>query len=144
MTYTKDAELKYIADGIRDKTLPKPEWTHAAHFAAAIWLLDEDSCDPFTDMPGIIREYNEATGVQNTDTDGYHETITLASLKAAEHVMSLAGPGTALFECLNTLLAGPYGQSDWVLKHWSKPVLFSVEARRNWVAPDRTPLRFGD
>ena len=27
-------------------------------------------------MPGIIRTYNEAVGTANTDTAGYHETLT--------------------------------------------------------------------
>jgi hypothetical protein len=43
---------------------------------------------------------------------------------------------------LAALLAGPAGRSDWLLAYWTQPLLFSVAARRRWVAPDRAPLPF--
>src|SRR5207302_5895415 len=79
-----DADIDRIGRGLLDRTLPKPEWTHAAHFAAALWLLRRrPDLTLEAAMPPMIRAYNEATGVPNTDTDGYHETITLASIAAA-------------------------------------------------------------
>jgi hypothetical protein len=37
---------------------------HAAHFAAALWLLTRHpELDLPRELPGIIRAYNEATGV---------------------------------------------------------------------------------
>ena len=36
---TTDEEIERIACGLLDLSLPKPEWTHRAHFAAALWLL---------------------------------------------------------------------------------------------------------
>jgi hypothetical protein len=142
MTFTSDIDLKRIADGIRDLSLPKPDWTHTAHFAAAIWLLSEDGFDPFTEMAGTIRAYNEAAGVQNTDSEGYHETITQASLRAAAHTLTSAGPERALYQTANILMDGPYGRSDWLLNYWTRAVLFSAEARRDWVEPDVKPLPF--
>jgi hypothetical protein len=47
-----------------------------------------------------------------------------------------------LYEALNGLLAAEYGRSDWLLGYWSKPVLFSVNARRTWVDPDLRALPF--
>ena len=136
-----DADIERIGRGVRDRTLPKPGWTHHAHFACAFWVLRQPGMDAFCDMPGLIRAYNEATGVPNTDTDGYHETITVASLRAAK--AWLAGrPGATLSEALVELLASPFGQSDWLLGYWSKARLFSVEARRRWVEPDLQPLPF--
>jgi hypothetical protein len=92
-------------------------------------------------MPGLIRAYNEATGVHNTDSTGYHETITLASLRAARAWLA-ARPGVALHEALNELLTSSFGRSDWLLRYWSKPVLFSVAARRSWIEPDLRRLPF--
>ena len=136
-----DADIDRIGRGVRDLTLPKPEWTHHAHFAAALWLLTRPEHDAFRDMPGLIRAYNEATGVPNTDTDGYHETITLASLRAARAWLA-DRPGAPLSEALDGLLASPMGRSGWLLEHWTKDRLFSVEARRSWVEPDLRPLPF--
>jgi hypothetical protein len=79
--------------------------------------------------------------VHNTDTTGYHETITLASLRAAAAWLR-GRSGMPLYAALNELLATEYGRSEWLLSHWSKPVLFSVAARKAWVNPDRRELPF--
>jgi hypothetical protein len=92
-------------------------------------------------MPGFIRAYNEATGVANTDTDGYHETITQASLRAARSFL-LEDPARSLFATCNALMASPLGKSDWLLAYWTRGLLFSIEARRKWVEPDLRPLPF--
>ncbi|MFN4177239.1 hypothetical protein [Phenylobacterium sp.] len=141
MTAYTDLDIARIGEGVTHRTLPKPEWTHAAHWAAAFWLLTRPGVDAFRDMPGLIRAYNEATGVPNTDTSGYHETITLASLRAARAHLA-ARPNTSLSAALAELLAGPFGRSDWPLAYWSRPRLFSPEARRAWLDPDLSPLPF--
>ena len=92
-------------------------------------------------MPGLIRAYNEVTGVPNSDTDGYHETITQASLRAAAWFLD-AHAGEELFVVANALMASPFGKSDWPLSYWTRARLFSVEARRAWVEPDIKPLPF--
>ena len=139
--FRSDSEIELIGRGVLERTLPKPEWTHAAHFAAAFWVLTRPDMEATRDMPGLIRAYNEATGTHNTDTTGYHETITQASLRAARAWLSEHRKLPA-FEALNGLLASEYGRSDWLLKFWSKPVLFSVTARRSWVDPDLRALPF--
>jgi hypothetical protein len=136
-----DTDIARIGEGVIARTLPKAEWTHAAHFAAAVWVLTRPHLDAFRDMPGLIRAYNEATDTPNTDTGGYHETITLASLRATRAHLA-ARPDASLSAALAELLAGPFGRSDWLLAHWSKDRLFSVEARRTWVEPDIQPLPF--
>ena len=138
--FVRDEEIVAIGRGLITRTLPKANWTHAAHFAAALWLL---VCCPEIDagkeMPGMIRAYNEATGVANTDSSGYHETITQASLRAARAF--LAGRRRLpLYEVCNELMASSLGKSDWLLAYWSRPRLFSVEARRSWVEPDLQSL----
>ena len=139
--FSFDAEIDHIGRGLLDRSLPKSECTHAAHFAAALWLLRRVQLRAMQDMPGLIRAYNEATGVANTDTGGYHETITVASLRAANAWLA-DRPDALLYEALNALLASEYGRPDWLLAYWSRPVLFSVSARRAWVEPDLQPLPF--
>lgn len=141
ITVLTDADIERIALGVVDRTLPKPEWTHAAHFAAALWMLSRPDRDAAAEMPGLIRAYNEATGVANTDTEGYHETITQASLRAARAHLA-AKPEAPLSERLASLLAGPCGRSDWLFAYWTKAALFTPTARRGWVEPDVQPLPF--
>ena len=140
-SFSSDVEIDRIGRGLLDRSLPKAEWTHAGHFAAAFWVLRRPNMDAARDMPGLIRAYNEATGVRNTDTTGYHETITLASLRAASAWLR-GRSGVPLFEALNGLLATEYGRSEWLLSYWSRPLLFSVAARSAWVNPDLRELPF--
>ena len=130
-----DDDIERIARGLIDRTLPKSRWTHAAHFATALWLLRHRGDAAFHEMPPLIRAYNESTGVANTDTTGYHATITVASLRLARAWLA-ARPDMPLHAALADLLGGPYGRSDWLLAHWSRERLFSVIARRSWVDPD--------
>lgn len=141
--FTSDAEIIAIGEGVVARTLPKPAWTHAAHFAAAIWLVaGQSELVAERDMPGLIRAYNTATGVPNTDTEGYHETITLASLRAVRAFLAGLSDGTPLFAACNALLATDLGRRDWLLAYWSRERLFSAEARRAWVEPDLAELPF--
>ena len=136
-----DAAIERIGRCLVDRTLPKIEWTHATHFAAAFWLLRHPEHDAFAEMPQLIRSYNEATGVANTDSGGYHETITVASLRAARAWLA-ARPHLSLAAALAEFLASPFQTSAWPLAYWSKERLFSVAARRGWVEPDLRPLPF--
>jgi len=142
MYFNSDKDIDKIGEGLLELSLPKPEWTHAAHFAAAVWLLVHPKYNAAKDMPDIIRRYNEATGVPNTDTDGYHETITQASLLAARSYLETAGLDLPVYETVNQLLNSELGRSDWLLNYWSKEVLFAVKARRTWVDPDIQSLPF--
>src|SRR5215472_8450971 len=133
LTFTSDLEIDRIGRGLLERSLPKAEWTHAAHFAAAFWLARHPGMHALRDMPRLIRAYNEATGVPNTDSGGYHETITMGSLRAARAWLAARPPHAPLYEALNELLASEYGRSDWLLSYWSRSLLFSVAARRAWV-----------
>ncbi|WP_052055626.1 hypothetical protein [Myxosarcina sp. GI1] len=59
------------------RTLPKPEWTHEAHLRVGLWhLLHYSPGDSLQKLRQSIKEYNVVCGVANTETQGYHETIT--------------------------------------------------------------------
>ncbi len=140
--FTCDEEVLRIGHGLIDRTLPKAEWTHAAHFAATLWLLSHRAtADVARDLPGYIWRYNEASGGANTDSGGYHETITQASIRAAAAFLA-SSPARPLYATCNALMASPLGDSNWLLEYWSRPRLFSVEARRAWLEPDLLPLPF--
>lgn len=139
--YSNAADVERIGLGLFDRSLPKAEWTHAAHFAATLWLLRHRT-DPRLerDLPPLIRAYNEATGVANTDSEGYHETITQASIAAARAFLSLHPANRPLHEIVDLLMTSALGKPDWLLAYWTRPRLFSVEARRAWIDPDLRPL----
>jgi hypothetical protein len=140
--FADDAAVRRIGEGLLDRTLPRPEWTHEAHLAACCWLLAErPDIEAERDLPAIIAAYNEAVGGRNSDNEGYHETITQAYIRIVRRY--LCNHGARLVDTVNALLMAPEGHRDHLLVHWSRARLFSVEARRAWVEPDLCPLAEG-
>ncbi len=135
-----EAMVARILEGLRARTLPKPEWTHAAHLTAAAALLDERGLTGAeAAMPSLIRAYNEATGVSNTDSEGYHQTITLFFLRRIDQFLAPL-KHEPLPECVTRLLASPLAERSYPLAYYSRDRLFSVEARRKWAPPDLKPI----
>ena len=131
--------LAHIIGGLRNRTLPKAEWTHGAHLTAAVALLNETGLDgALAAMPDMIRRYNEATGVNNTDTEGYHHTITVFYLQVIDDFRRSVHKKTP-HEQATALLASPSAARDYALQFYSRELLFSVDARRNYCAPDIKP-----
>lgn len=134
--FTSDKQVVEIARGFLARSLPRSSWTHGAHFATTLWLLSHRPyAEVASELPDLIRAYNHATGLPNTDLKGYHETITRASLRAAASYLAHSPP-RPLFGTCNALMRSPLGQPDWLLQYWSRAHLFTVEARREWVEPD--------
>lgn len=137
---TPDQEIIRIAHGLIDCTLPRSDWTHRGHFAAALWLgAHPEVLAREGGMAALIRRYNVATGVANTDTDGYHETITRASMAGAAAMLA-DNPGRPLGAVLDSLMEGPLGNKHWPFAYWTEARLMSLLARREWVEPDLAPL----
>lgn len=134
-------------DAIRDvgkrfllRTLPKTEWTHEAHISTTCWLiLERPDIAPERNLPDLIRRYNESVGGVNSDTEGYHETITQVFIRTLRTVLATS-EGQGLSARVNAVLEAPEGQRDWPLRFYSRELLFSKDARLGWVEPDLGPL----
>jgi hypothetical protein len=103
-------------------------------------LLRRPDIDLDKELGGIIRRFNESVGGVNSDTEGYHETITRAFLHGVRLFLSEADTSEPLHELINGLLMSPMGRRDWPLRFYSRELLFSVEARRHFVEPDVAAL----
>lgn len=88
------------------------------------------------ELPSIISRYNESVGGVNSDTEGYHDTITRAYLRGIRLFLDEADSTRPVHDLVNELLMSPMGRRDWPLRFWSKERLMSVAARRGWVEPD--------
>jgi hypothetical protein len=132
-----DAEIEHIGEGLLACTLPRSEWTHEAHLAATTYLLlRRPDVDLDRELPDIIRRYNESVGGVNSDSEGYHETITHAFLRGVRLFLAESDVGEPLPDLVNGLLLSPMGRRDWPLRFYSPERLFSIEARRAFVPPD--------
>jgi len=139
--FKADNDVVHIGEGLLDRTLPRPEWTHEAHLAATTYLLlRHPETDLDKELPGLIRRYNESVGGVNSDSEGYHETITRVFLHGVRLFLAEADRGEPLHEIVNELLLSPMGRRDWPLRFYSPPRLFSVEARHRFVEPDVAAL----
>lgn len=139
--FNTDAEIAHLGEGLLARTLPRAEWTHEAHLAATTYLLmKRPDVDLDNQLPGIIRGYNESVGGVNSDTEGYHETITRLFLGSVRLFLEEADPAEPLHELVNELLLSPMGRRDWPLRFYTPARLFSVEARRRFVEPDLRAL----
>jgi hypothetical protein len=121
-------------------TLPHSQWTHAAHVAvAACYAFELAPADALLRTRRGIIHFNNCVGTPNTDTRGYHETLTrlwceiIGDFVRAGNFHSRLAAASAAVE--------RYGQDrNRHRLYYSFDVATDVNARRNWVRPDRSPL----
>ena len=139
--FAADDAIVRIGEGLVARTLPRADWTHEAHLAATCYLvMRRPDIDLDRELPDIIRAYNESVGGVNSDTEGYHETITRVYLHGVRLFLRECDGKAPLHAQVNELLRSHIGRRDWPLNFYSKERLFSVEARRHFVSPDLAPL----
>lgn len=139
--FTCDAQVERIGEGLLKRNLPRADWTHEAHLAATTYLLLRcPGIDLDAQLPDIIQGYNESVGGVNSDSEGYHETITRTFLRGVRLFLSEADAHAPSYELVNALLLSPMGRRDWPLRFYSADRLYSLEARREWITPDLASL----
>jgi hypothetical protein len=139
-TYRTTGEILRLVRRFEDCTLPRAEWTHAAHLTVALWhLLQLDWPEAVARVRRGIKRYNAAHGVRVTPTGGYHETLTLFWLRTVRRFLEAErNEARALVHLANDLIAS--ADKGLPLAHYTRERLFSPEARANWVEPDLKPL----
>lgn len=121
-----------IAAGLLDRTLAKPRWTHEGHLLACVSLVRRHGpTEALRIVRAAIPLYNEATGVANTPTGGYHDTITVYYVWVVERLLAegLGAPA---------VLADRRVERTALLAWWDRDVLMSTAARMAWLAPTIT------
>ena len=135
-----ESEIDEFLQAFEQGTLPKPRWTHAAHvLTGACYVHTLGEAAAITHMRQRVAAYNVAAGGQNTAASGYHETITLFWIKLLGCFLRQR-PALPRAEFAHAAVA-KFGQRRDVFRDfYSFDVVASVEARQNWVAPDKQPL----
>jgi hypothetical protein len=123
-----------------DCTLPRDEWTHAAHLTVALWhLLEYDWAEAVARVRLGIQRYNAAHGIRTTPTGGYHETLTLFWMRRVRAFLEDGrNEARSLVALANDLSAAL--DSRLPLTYYTRERLFSTEARAAWVEPDLKSL----
>jgi RimJ/RimL family protein N-acetyltransferase len=118
-------------------TLPRSDWTHRAHLTVGTWYVHQYGPeDALRRLREGILQLNQVHGTANTETGGYHETITRAYVSLITDFLTTCRQGASAAECTERLLSSPLADKDALLTYYSRKRLASVEARRGWVSPD--------
>ena len=123
-----------LVSAFEAQTLPKAEWSHDAHVTVgAVYAWRHGLQAALEKLRAAIPAYNLSVGGENTDTAGYHDTITAYYAAAAADA---AAGATSEAEAVARAMAGDFLTREAPLRFWSRETLFSVAARRGFVAPD--------
>ena len=121
-----------IADAMTACRLPKSEWTHEAHVQAGLSLvLRMGASRALATLREAIPRYNISTNTPNTDTGGYHDTLTVYYVWAIDELLR---DGISPED----IVSQPLVSRTAALQFWERDDLFSVQARRHWVAPTKS------
>ena len=131
-------DFDHIVDGFRNKTLPAKEWTHEAHLITGLWHVAHLGHEKaLAEMRVGIRTYNESIGGMNTDSGGYHDSITVFWIWLLNEFWYRYSDEQQSFEEVgNLFLRSKYCDRGTALLFYSKDFLFSKEARLGFVEPD--------
>lgn len=136
---SSETALRSFLHHWRAGTLPKSEWTHAAHVAvAACHVFDHPADEALEKIRAGIIHYNACVGTLNTDHSGYHETLTrfwtglIADFRRTR-------TWTSRLELVRAALGRFASDSALFRSYYSFDVVKDLRARREWVAPDCEP-----
>lgn len=129
-------------------TLPKQEWTHEAHLRVGLWhSLHYSPSESLVRLRQSIKRYNIACGVENTDSQGYHETITRfyvlliarfveTNIQLVNKIVITPSNEIVNIDLLANELIKSYGDRSLIFKYYSRDRLMSRTARIEWLEPD--------
>jgi hypothetical protein len=140
MAWPTTTELTELVERFQLASLDQKAWTHAAHLVVGTWHVRHYGVAGAVERlrAGILR-LNAAHGTPNTDTRGYHETITRAYVTLLDQFVA-ARADEDVAASARAVLASPLATPTVLLSFYSPERLMSVEARRGWVEPDLAPL----
>ena len=130
-----ESEIDEFIAAFEGCTLPKERWTHGAHLLTGAYYVHGLGRDAALEKMRIcVRRYNESVGGKNTETSGYHETITVMWIRLLDRLLREVGPmGRSEFVAL---AVDRFVGEKYVFKqYYDFDVVGSVEARRRWVEP---------
>ena len=131
-------QIAQLVQAVEDCTLAPAEFTHQAHMTVAIWYLARM---PLAEATAAMRATIQRFAAHHGKHQLYHETITVFWMQLLHHYADSAAPQLPLADLAQRAIADLSGMQP-LLRHYSRECLFSEQARRAWVAPDRLALPF--
>ena len=134
--YQSDEEVLRLVRAFEERTLTKAEWTHAAHLTVGLYYCLHAS---FGMAKNLMRDgiywLNDAHGTPNTESSGYHETLTVFWMKTIDDFLAARGRDAGLAALANALVA-THDEARLPLEYYTRERLFSPAARAAYIEPD--------
>lgn len=135
-----ESQINTLVLAFTERVLPKSEWTHQAHLGFALW---HNWNFEYSDALNLVRhkiiQYNESVGTINNDSSGYHETLTIFWMILTKNFL-FDNTFRNVEEAFLEFVRSGQGSKTLPFDYYSKEVLFSIQARREWVNGDLTPI----
>ena len=123
-------------------TLPKREWTHEAHLIVGLKMYLTYGQTAFPEMKKRIIRFNESVGTINSESSGYHETLTVFWLWAIKQFCDEKNITTFDVDAIDELIFyEPLTQRKLVEEYYSEAILLLPEARRRFARSDEQLMR---
>lgn len=135
-------DLKTLIRKFEDGSLPKALWTHEAHLAVGCFYVYTFGKEKALEKIRInIKNYNLATGVQNTETSGYHESISVFWIWNIHEFIKKQDVENTIEQLITAFIASPFSDKNFPFEYYSKEVLLSAEARLHFIDADKKTFK---
>lgn len=129
---------------LMDCSLPYDLWTHEAQLAATVYIImDRTELDASVEMPRRIQAYNESNRRIGVTTRKFHTTLTEFQIRMTTLFVATLAPDTTSSRAYLKLLHSELAQPFFALNFYSRALLYSERAHREFVEPNREPLDAG-
>ena len=136
MKYKTENEIFDVVRKFEDGTIARDEWRHAEHLTVAFYYIKDSKflVEATDKMRAGIFNLLKSFGVDLEKEMPYHETLTLFWINAVNNFAKTQN-GYSIVEITN-LIVEKLGDKDLPLKFYSRELLFSDRARKEFVEPD--------
>ncbi len=134
-------EALALIQKFENHSLPKNEWTHELHLMTGLYYSAKYGEEALPRLREKIKSYNQAVGTINSESSGYHETMTHFWLFALRQYC--AKDGLVLFdqETLDDMLwTEELADRNLWLTYYSKEFMMSTEVRMNLLQGNILPV----
>lgn len=138
--FKTEKDISNLIEGFKSRTLPATHWTHEAHLITGLWFnYNYSALEAICFLRSGIISYNISSGGENTPEKGYHETLTLFWCRILNNFVKI-NEGLKLVDLCDKFLKSRWSSKELPLEYYSREVLFSLEARATWIAPNLRKL----
>ena len=134
--FQSNAEVRELVDKFERCEYAPEEFTHSHHLAVACWYSSNGlRSEALANMRKSLLRFTA-----HHQKQAYHETITRFWLELVSDVLGGIPSGMPLYERVN-LVVEAFGDKELIFRYYSRGLVMSDTARREWVEPDLRPIR---